>query len=102
MVFEEALKAIREAKKIWHPSFNKDEYLMGCYITINPLLCPDGIEPFKMVQARGMSITWMLGENIHPKMKPKFIPKDDVPFYPQIDLFLLMAYDWEIYEKEIG
>lgn len=34
MKFEEALAALREGSKIWHPTFADDEYLTGCYIYI--------------------------------------------------------------------
>lgn len=103
MIFEEALAELRKGNKIRHPDMPEDEYFMGCYVTINPLLHPNGIETFKMIQLRGMSIVKMKGDRQHPDMgigSLEHIPRDLTPCKhgntPQICIFLLMANDWEL------
>lgn len=106
MIFEEALKQLRQGKKIRHPSFDEDVYFQACYITINPLFNPEGIETFKIVKARGMSIVKMKGDYQHPdmvigsldKLNPDWDKKCKHGNCPQLNLFLIMADDWEVLE----
>lgn len=113
MKFEEALSKLREGKKIRHPSFEKDEYLMGCYLTLPFTLEKHGKEEsdsFDVVQLNDISITYMLDDKIHLNMRPRlpFLEYVDLcekyPFlkdkltYPTINILLIMSDDWEIIE----
>lgn len=103
MIFEDAIKQMREGKKIRHPTFETDVYLQACYIGINPLF---GEESFEDIKARGMSIVKMKGDRQHPDMGTGSLdrlPKDwDKPCkhgnFPQLNLLLVMHDDWEILE----
>jgi len=101
MIFEEALKLLREGKKIRHPCFADDEYLMGCYVTIGSYYSPQDVEAFELLKEREISITWMLGENLHPRMKPLYVEFNDASqCHPRINLLLLTSDEWEIYERK--
>lgn len=95
MIFESALKELRNGKKIRHPYFDKDEYLIGCYRGL-----PFVEESFEDKKSRGMSIAYMKGDYLSPKMHPKFSIEcdNDILKYPQLNLLLIMSDDWEILE----
>lgn len=115
MIFEEALKQLRNGKKIRHTSFENDEYLMACYIALTTVIDDDGkelIDSFDDAKKHGMSIIRMKGDEQHIDMFPseKLSFKeycdllDKYPFlqekfiYPTINLLLIMSDDWEIWE----
>lgn len=94
---------MRQGKKIRHPDFEPDVYFQACYVIINPLFHPEGIEPFEVVKARGMSIVKMKGDFQHPDMGAgnlEHLPKDfdKTCKYPQLNIFLIMSDDWEVME----
>lgn len=113
MNFSEALEAMKAGKKIRHPTFEKDEYLMGCYL-YNKAAHFDKFgnfkrnltsEELKEAKMGGMSIVKMKGDLQHPDMFPHFkwdepIPcgHDELHRYPQINLLLLIRDDWEVVE----
>jgi len=82
MKFEEALDALRYGAKIRHPSFDDDVYFMGCYVSLIGVK-----ESFEETKARGMSIVKMKGDKQHPEMLG--------PTVPTLNLFLVMADNWE-------
>lgn len=102
MKFEEALTALREGEKIWHPTFADDEYLMGCYVGLNTEMLGLPAEDFQEVKARGMSIVKMKAGEQHPDMLPRNWPKrqpccnPDLHSMPQLNLLLIMADNWKI------
>lgn len=113
MKFEEALKELREGKKITHDLLGEDVYLAGCYITFPTIMNDDGTElndTFEDAKARGMSIVIMKGDREHPDMRPRlpFIEHmeliDKYPFlkekitYPTLNLLLIMSDEWRILE----
>lgn len=119
MIFEEALKAMREGAKIRHPHWEEDEYLMGCYLGI--IFLEESLEEKKK---RDIFIVKMKGEYQHPDMTPhpelyglnfdQYIGKvnqlmlegkipepcsrPELHKYPQLNLLLIMSDDWEIVE----
>ena len=96
MKFEEALSELRKGKKIRHPHFKENEYLMGCYVSMK--FSNESLEDAKL---RGMSITWTIGDKIHPNMYPKF-PREcgsDLHNFPQLNLFYIMSDQWECVEN---
>ena len=103
MIFEEALKLMREGKKIRNPYFEEDEYLQACYVGLPAIFdCP--ADTFEEMKARGMSIVKMKGDRQHEDMAPKLSEynpicgKSELHKYPQLNLFLIMRDDWEIVE----
>lgn len=127
MLFEEALQALRQGKKIRHPHFKDDVYLMGCYISI----LGDPEDNFEKAKERGMSIVKMKGDrqademsgmssyvakikrqlkqilteedykkyhNFYTEMEISKIFDNDIFVYPQLNLLLVMSDDWEIME----
>lgn len=137
MIFEDALKAMREGAKIRHPSFANDEYLQACYVGFpdyyddNGKLVTDTLEHKK---ERGMSIVKMKGDRQHDSMAGvlNYVAKikrqlkqilteedfkkyhnvyteieigkifdNDIFQFPQLNLFLIMSDDWEIYKEDL-
>ncbi len=106
MIFEEALAELRKGKKILHPLFEEDEYLMGCYVGLK--FCE---ESFEQAKERGISISKMKGEFAHPDMVPRlpiFEAMDlceKYPFLkdkimcPQLNLFLIVSDDWVVLDE---
>jgi hypothetical protein len=122
MKFEEALAALREGAKIWHPTFADDEYLAACRIGL--------IGDDTPLEERPISIVRIKGDRQHDSMAGKlnYVAKikrdlkkilseedfkkyhrclwteieiskifdEDVFMYPQLNLLLIMAEDWEI------
>lgn len=92
MKFENALQQLRQGKKIRHPIFPDNEYLMGCYVS---LIFSD--ETFEEKKARGMSIVKMKGDKEHPDMRPTYNPS--LPYHgPCVPLLTLMMDNWEVME----
>lgn len=98
MIFEDALKLLRDGKKITHPYLKEDEYFMACYMGF--VFTDEDIEEIKK---RGISIVKMKGNKEHAEMRP---PKIDWletelhPFnMPSIPIFALIQDDWEEYIK---
>ena len=98
MIFEEALKLMREGEKITHPYFEKDEYFSACRIGI----IGDDKTP---IEERPISIVKMKGEYEHPDMRKRYF---SIIFEkpcehgnaPQLNLFLVMSNEWELYIKK--
>ena len=108
MKFEEALTALRSGAKIRHPMMDPDEYFSGCYMSLDMRLCDLPPEDFEEIKARGISITKMKGNEVHPDMRPR-LPfgehmelSNKYPFlqeklsFPTINLLLIMSDEWII------
>lgn len=102
MKFEEALVAMREGAKIWHPGMDDDEYFSGCYVSFPG-------EDFEEVKnTRDISIVRIKDGKQHPDMMPRLPFReqcdliDKYPFlrekitYPTISLLLVMSDEWKI------
>jgi hypothetical protein len=66
MIFEEALKLMREGKKITHKFLGEDVYLSGCYITFKTIIDDDGkewVDSFEDAKERGMNIIKCKGDS---------------------------------------
>lgn len=102
MIFEDALKLLREGKKITHPYFEDDEYFVRCY---HDLLGHFAEENGK----RKVFITKMKGEYLHEDMKPNFdlwnpsVSNEELwkqkNSGASIPLILLTSKHWEEYLK---
>jgi|SRR6185503_1416268 len=106
MKFEEALSALRNGSKTRHPSFEEDEYLVGCYVGMIGFE-----ESFEDKKARGMSIAKLKGDKLTPEMFNSgltFSEMQDICdkhphlrkilLSPQLNLLIIMSDDWEIVE----
>lgn len=99
MKFEEALAAMRDGKKIRHPTFKENEYLMVCKLKINPILKLSEEEIPNII-----SVVKMQGEFMSEDMKFKNWPtkqnccQPELHNNPQLNLLLIMCDDWEIVE----
>jgi len=112
MIFEEALKLMREGKKITHKYLSdtneKDVYLKGCYVGFPG-------ETYEQKKSRGLSVVKMKGDKEHEDMglgnlDDMFIPgtliikqwpeKCKHGFYPQLNLLLIMSDEWEVYDDK--
>jgi len=97
MKFEEALAALREGAKIWHPGMPDDEYYMVCRVSIRP----DFAQPIR-IDEMPMSIVWMKEGKQHPDMAYRWNlhdPKTDPCKHgmaPMINLLWLMSEGWKI------
>lgn len=97
MKFEDALCALREGAKIWHPGMPDDEYYMVCRISIRP----DLTHPININEIP-LSIVWMKDGKQHPDMAYRwnpFDPKTDPCKHgmaPMINLLWLMSESWKI------
>ncbi len=98
MTFEEALHAMRKGSKIRHPTFEPDVYFIACRMGI--MFC-------EITDDEPLSIVKMQGDYEHEDMgrsqSLEHIPKDFDKVckhgrYPQLNLFLVMADNWEIVE----
>ncbi len=82
MKLEEAMIALREGKKIRHPTFDDDVSLMACYISL-------------MDGDKLLSVCKMKGDKQHSEMNPKFdLSKPVTP--PNISIFILIDDTWEV------
>lgn len=97
MKFEEALSALREGAKIWHPGMPDDEYYMACRVSIHP----DISQPLS-IDEMPMSIVWMKDGKQHPEMFYKwnsYDPKTEPCKHgmaPMINLLWLISERWKI------
>lgn len=113
MKLEDALTALRAGAKIYHPSMEKNEYFIGCYHALPDFYDDEGnlvTETFEQKKERGMFITKMIDEKVHPDMCNRLSFKkymeliDEFPFlqeklaFPTINLLWLMSDAWEIKE----
>jgi ribosome biogenesis GTPase A len=124
MTFEEALKQLREGKKIRSPYFAKDEYLEACRVGLIFDDTPIDKKPISIVRVKdGRQHDSMAGKlNYVAKIKRELkkvlseedykkyhrdifteieiskIFDEDVFLYPQINLLLIMRDDWEVVE----
>ena len=93
MKFEEALTLMRQGKKITHSALGDNVWLQAC--TVGFLFDETPLEQ------RPISIVKMLGDCEHPDMRPDFDEVFKEPckhgYNPQLNLFLVMAEDWELY-----
>lgn len=100
MKFEEALTALREGAKIWHPGMPDDEYYMACRVGLVGMKIP--------TDEMQISIVHMKSGNEHPDMYPQLRFNEQIdllekyPFlrdkitFPTINLFLVMSDEWKI------
>ena len=123
MNFEQALAALREGKKIRHPSFETDEYFMACHVGLVGDDTPFNELPISIVKMKGdrqhesmigvlnyiAKIKKQLKEiltdedykkyhNIYTDLKISEIFDDNLFRFPQLNLGLVMCDDWEIVE----
>lgn len=121
MKFEEALMALREGKKIWHPSFDEDEYLIACRLGFIGDDSPLEENPITIARIKGnRQHDTMAGKlNYVAKIKrqlKKILTEEDFKKYhnmytemdimeifdndlfatPQLSLFLVMSDEWKI------
>lgn len=96
MIFEDALAELRKGKKIRHPYFENNVYLMGCYVTLKF----DFNDTFEKAKERGMSIVKCLGDRQHPDMQPKWKREceSELHSFPHLNLFLIMSDNWEAFD----
>lgn len=124
MKFEEALIELRSGKKIWHPTFSKDEYLTACQVgLIGDDDTPLDEKPISIAKIKNdrqsdemagvlqyvakikRQLKKILTEedykkyhNIYTEMDIANIFDNDIFKYPQLNLFLIMHDDWEVIE----
>lgn len=123
MKLEEALILMREGKKIRHPIFKPDEYLMACRIGLPDDDTPFNNKPISIVKMKGerqadvmagklnyvakikRQLKKILTEedykkyhNIYTEMEISEIFDEDIFTYPQLNLILVMSDDWEVIE----
>jgi hypothetical protein len=107
MIFEEALKAMRNGKKIRISFMPEDEYYAACYVTFK--FSDDQEKELEEAKERGMSIVWMKGKFQHPDMgggNPDKIDWNKITNpckhgnYPMMNLLWIMHNDWEIITHE--
>lgn len=106
MKFEEALILMRKGKKITCSGLGENVYLQTCRLRF--------ITDETPIENCPISIVKMLGDEEHPDMRPR-VDIDDMIYpgtlilkpeifekpckhghFPQLNLFLIMAEDWEI------
>ena len=104
MLFEDALKELRNGKAITHPTLEDVVYYIACRVSLQ-------FEKDKLEYKNSdlLSIAMMKGDRQHTDMGTggsfEHIPRDlEKPckhgYAPQLNLFLVMADDWEIYKPE--
>jgi hypothetical protein len=121
MKFEEALAALREGAKIWHPTFADDEYLSACRVGFIGDDTPLEDKPISIARIKGdrqhdsmagrlnyvakikRQLKAILTEedykkyhNIYTEMNISKIFDDDFFEFPQLNLFLVMSDEWKI------
>lgn len=108
MKFEDALSEMKKGKKIRHPHFNTNEYLIACYVSLVTIIDENGkelIDSFDDAKKRGMSIVKMKGDKQHSDMTPRNYPyrqnccNPDLHSMPQLNLFSIISEDWEIVDE---
>lgn len=121
MKFEEALTALREGAKIWHPSFSADEYLSACRVGLELDNSPIDELPISIVRVKGdrqhdtmagrllyvarikRQLKNILTEedykkyhNIYTEIEISRIFDDGIFETPQLSLFLIMSDEWKV------
>ncbi len=121
MKFEEALTALREGAKIWHPTFADDEYLGVCRVGFAGDDTPLHEKPLSIAKIKGdcvademagksnyvgkikRQLKKILSEedykkyhNVYTEMDIADIFDNDIFLYPQLNLFLVMSDKWKI------
>lgn len=98
MKLENALAALREVAKMWHPGMPDDEYYMACRVTLRPEFLVNEIgAPLPPPVDMPLSIVWMKEDKIHPDMRYKWNPYDPKTdpckhgMSPMINLLWLMS-----------
>ncbi len=124
MKFEEALAALREGAKIWHPTFSDDEYLSVCRVGLIGDNTPLNEKPLSIVKIKGdrqademagrlnyvakikRQLKNILTEedykkynNIYTEMAISDIFDKDFFKFPQLNLFLVMSDEWKILDE---
>jgi hypothetical protein len=106
MKFEDALKAMREGAKIRHPYFVDDVYFQACRVGMMFDETPIQDQPISIVKMRGDYQHEDMGRGniddlVYPgtlMIKEKYLEKPCKHGHaPQLNLFLVMSDDWEIY-----
>lgn len=122
MKFEEALSALRSGKKIRHPSFDNDEYLSACRVGFKFNDTPIDECPISIVRCKGdrqhdtmagrlnyvgkikRQLKNILNEDDYKKYHTFYteieigkIFEEDMFRFPQLNLFLVMSDEWEIF-----
>jgi len=93
MKFEDALAQMREGKKIRHPSFDDDIWFQACKVGF--------IYDIERAKEWPLSIVKMKGDREHPDMRPVYDPLNPECKHgnmPQINLFLLISDEWQVFE----
>lgn len=94
MKFEEALSALRQGAKIWHPGMPDDEYYMPCRIALHGEPIPIDDMP--------ISIIWMKSGRQHPDMAYQWNPNDPKSdpckhgMSPMMNLLWVMSDGWKV------
>lgn len=121
MKFEEALSALREGAKIWHPRFSDDEYLSACRVSLIGDNTPLNEKPMSIVKIKNgrqsddmagkfnyvakikMQLKKILTEedykkyhNFYTEIDISEIFDNDLFAFPQLNLFLVMSDEWKI------
>lgn len=121
MKFEEALTAMREGGKIWHPTFSDDEYLTACRVSLIGDDTSIDEQPISIVRMKGgRQADQMAGRlnyvgkikkqlknilteeeykkyhNIYTEIEISKIFDNDIFVFPQLNLFLVMSDEWKI------
>jgi hypothetical protein len=122
MKFEEALTALREGAKIWHPTFSDDEYLAACRVGfIGDNDTPLEEKPISIVRMKGdrqaddmagvlnyvakikRQLKKILTEEDYKKYHNMYTEMDiadifdkDIFKFPHLNLFLIMSDEWKI------
>lgn len=109
MKFEEALKAMRDGAKITHHYFEDDVYFQACRIGIIFDDSPKEDWPISIVKMKGNNQhPDMGGGSIDDMLRPGTLMFRDEIFEkpckhgygPQLNLYLVMSDEWEIYNDE--
>ena len=123
MTFEEALTHLRKGRKIRHPTFDKNEYLMACRVGFLEDEMPLEERPISIVKMNGdrqademagvlnyvvkikrqlkkilTSEDYAKYHNAYTEIEMSKIFNEDIFKYPQLNLFLVMDDEWEILE----
>lgn len=123
MKLEEALPVLRIGGKIWHPTFANDEYLCACKIGLISDDTPFNERPISIVKMKGDRQADEMGgrlnyvakikrqlkkiltedeykkyHNIYHEIEISKIFNNDIFVYPQLNLFLVISDEWEIYK----
>ncbi len=101
MIFEDALKLMREGKKLRRPMFSANEYYIGCLQGINPKLF--GEEEGNLDFYKTFAIVKMKGKYAFPEHRNKDAYWFDQNILSMPDFIFIgdiCANDWEIVEDE--